>query len=591
MLTLVLIGLLGGLITAVSPCILPVLPVVFLAGGPGNESPPSATAGRNGSAGPEREGGVLLETVPAASPRNRRPYAVVAGLVLSFGFFTLLGVTIISALGLPQDILRYVGLSLLVLIGLGLIFPPVERLLEKPFARIPQRQVNREGSAFVLGLGLGLLYVPCAGPVLAAITVAGARGEINAGIVALTLSFAVGTAIPLLLFALAGRRVAERVAAFRTRARRLRIAAGILMILLAFALAFDATTALQKALPDYTAAAQKRVEDSETARQKLSGLYDDSNKDLARCEDGVNELRSCGAAPPLAGIAKWLNTPGGSPVDLASLRGRVVLIDFWTYSCINCRRSLPHVEAWDRAYRDEGLTVIGVHSPEFAFEKDAGNVVDQARKLGVTYPVALDNDLDTWNGYRNRFWPAKYLIDAQGTVRYFTFGEGRYAQTENLIRDLLRQADPKVRLPSATGLDSDRLTEGRTPETYLSTTRIRGYTGTPELVADKATGYAFPAGGVPLNRLSLAGTWTAAYEQFTAGPDARLAFTYRARNANLVLAGEGSVTVLVDGRQTRTLRIHGAPTLYRLTDDGTARQAELELRLTPGLQAFAFTFG
>ncbi|MFI5672881.1 cytochrome c biogenesis protein DipZ [Streptomyces sp. NPDC051704] len=596
MLTRVLIGLLGGLITGVSPCILPVLPVVFLAGGPGNESPPPPTmTGKESQAGPESTGGVIVEVPPEAPPgprgRNRRPYAVVAGLVLSFSFFTLLGVTIISALGLPQDILRYIGLSLLVLIGLGLIFPPVERLLETPFARIPQRQVSKEGSAFVLGLGLGLLYVPCAGPVLAAITVAGARGEINTGIVALTLSFAVGTAIPLLVFALAGRRVAERVAAFRTRARKLRIAAGLLMIVLAFALAFDVTTTLQRALPNYTAAAQKQVEDNDAARQKLSGLYDDSNKDLARCEDGVKELRSCGAAPPLAGIVKWLNTPGGAPVDLASLRGKVVLIDFWTYSCINCQRSLPHIQAWDRAYRDKGLIVIGVHSPEFAFEKDAGNVADQARKLGVTYPVALDNDLDTWDNYRNRFWPAKYLIDAQGTVRYFTFGEGRYAQTENLIRDLLQQADPTVQLPPVTGQDNDELTTDRTPETYLSTSRIRGYTGTPELTKDKATTYAFPTGGVPLGRLSLEGTWTTGYEQFTAGPNARLAFTYRAKNANLVLSGEGTVTVLVDGKESKALQVHGAPTLYRLTDDDTARKAGLELRFTPGLQAFAFTFG
>ncbi|MFG3037423.1 cytochrome c biogenesis protein DipZ [Streptomyces sp. NPDC048330] len=594
MITLVLIGLLGGLITAVSPCILPVLPVVFLAGGPGVEPPKPS-----GSSPPEPyevqpAGGVRLEAPPqdASRPaRNRRPYAVVAGLVLSFSFFTLLGVTIISALGLPQDILRYIGLSLLILIGLGLIFPVVERLLEKPFARIPQRQVNKEGSAFVLGLGLGLLYVPCAGPVLAAITVAGARGEINADIVALTVSFAVGTAIPLLVFALAGRRVAERVAAFRTRARKLRIAAGVLMIGLAFALAFDVTTALQKALPDYTAAAQQKVEDNDTARQKLSGLYDDSNKDLARCEDGVDELRSCGAAPQFAGITKWLNTPDGRPMDLASLRGRVVLVDFWTYSCINCQRSLPHVEAWDRAYRDKGLTVIGVHSPEFAFEKDAGNVADQARKLGVTYPVALDNKLDTWDNYRNRFWPAKYLIDAQGTVRYFTFGEGRYAQTENLIRDLLTQADPAVRLPPATGQTNDDLAAGRTSETYLSTSRIRGYAGIPELVKDRATVYAYPPAGVRLNQLALAGTWKAAYEEFTAGPDARLALTYRAKNANLVLAGEGTVTVLVDGRETTTLKVHGSPTLYRLTDDETVREAHLELRFTPGLQAFAFTFG
>ncbi|MFE3122627.1 cytochrome c biogenesis protein CcdA [Streptomyces hydrogenans] len=592
MITLALIGLLGGLITAVSPCIRPVLPVVFLAGGPGTDTPATRRPALVGTSGAPTGDTPTGDPPTAARPaRNRRPYAVVAGLVLSFAFFTLLGVTIISALGLPQDILRYVGLALLVLIGLGLIFPPVERILEKPFARIPQRQVNKEGSAFVLGLGLGLLYVPCAGPVLAAITVAGARGEISADIVVLTVAFALGTAIPLLVFALAGRRVAERVAAFRTRARKLRVISGILMIALAFALAFDVTAALQRALPDYTRAAQRTVEDSDTARQKLSGLYDDSNKELSRCEDGVDELRSCGQAPPLAGISTWINTPGGNPVDLASLRGRVVLIDFWTYSCINCRRSIPHIKDWDRAYRDKGLSVIGVHSPEFAFEKSAKNVADQTRKLGLTYPVALDNKLDTWDNYRNRFWPAKYLVDANGTVRYFTFGEGRYAQTENLIRDLLRQADPTVVLPPPTDQADDQLTAGRTPETYLSTHRIRGYTGTPELTEDKPVTYSYPPGGTPLNKISLAGTWTAGYEHFTAGKDARLALTYRAQNANLVLAGEGTVTVLVDGEPTRTIEVHGTPTLYRLTDHDSPREARLELRFTAGLQAFAFTYG
>ncbi|MEV6357886.1 cytochrome c biogenesis protein DipZ [Streptomyces hydrogenans] len=592
MITLALIGLLGGLITAVSPCILPVLPVVFLAGGPGTDTPATRRPALVGTSSTPTDDTPTGEPPTAARPaRNLRPYAVVAGLVLSFAFFTLLGVTIISALGLPQDILRYVGLALLVLIGLGLIFPPVERILEKPFARIPQRQVNKEGSAFVLGLGLGLLYVPCAGPVLAAITVAGARGEISADIVVLTVAFAIGTAIPLLVFALAGRRVAERVAAFRTRARKLRVISGILMIALAFALALDVTAALQRALPDYTRAAQRTVEDSDTARQKLSGLYDDSNKELSRCEDGVDELRSCGQAPPLDGISTWINTPGGNPVDLTSLRGRVVLIDFWTYSCINCQRSIPHIKDWDRAYRDKGLSVIGVHSPEFAFEKSAKNVADQTRKLGITYPVALDNKLDTWDNYRNRFWPAKYLIDANGTVRYFTFGEGRYAQTENLIRDLLRQADPTVVLPPPTDQAEDQLTAGRTPETYLSTHRIRGYTGTPELTEDKPVTYSYPSDGTPLNKISLAGTWTAGYEHFTAGKDARLALTYRAQNANLVLAGEGTVTVLVDGEPTRTIEVHGTPTLYRLTDHDNPREARLELRLTPGLQAFAFTYG
>ncbi|MFF3035509.1 cytochrome c biogenesis protein DipZ [Streptomyces rubiginosohelvolus] len=602
MLTLALIGLLGGLITAVSPCILPVLPVVFLAGGAGGQadtgtrgggSSAEQEAGGRRAVGGEDASGVLTVAVrgPAErAPRNRRPYAVVAGLVVSFAFFTLLGVTIISALGLPQDLLRHIGLGLLVLIGLGLIFPPVERVLEKPFARIPMRQVNKEGSAFALGLGLGLLYVPCAGPVLAAITVAGARGEISADIVVLTLSFALGTAIPLLVFALAGRRVAERVAAFRRRARGLRIIAGSLMIVLALGLAFDVTAAIQRSLPDYTSGVQKKIEDSDTARQQLSGLYDDSNKELSRCQDGADELRLCGQAPPIEGISSWLNTPGDKPVDLKSLRGKVTLIDFWTYSCINCQRAVPHLQDWERAYRDAGLRIIGVHSPEFAFEKKRSNVVSGAKKLGVTWPVALDNDLTTWDNYRNRFWPAKYLIDARGTVRYFKFGEGQYDQTETMIRELLRQADPTVVLPEPTGRAMDDLTAGRTPETYLSTLRIRGYLGTP-LVDDKPAVYRFPKDPLPVNKLSLDGTWTAGYEHFTAGPDARLALAYRAKNANLVLAGTGKVTVIVDGRTTRTIDVSGSPTLYRLTDDKDPRTARLELRLDEGLEAYAFTFG
>ncbi|OCC12790.1 cytochrome c biogenesis protein DipZ [Streptomyces sp. PTY087I2] len=608
MVTLILIGLLGGLITAVSPCILPVLPVVFLAGGTGRGEDAGEPARSPGGAGAEAggEGGTADDSgagrtadgavatapplAPARAPRNLRPYAVVAGLVVSFAFFTLLGVTIISALGLPQDILRYVGLGLLVLIGLGLILPPVERLLEKPFARLPQRQVNKEGGAFALGLGLGLLYVPCAGPVLAAITIAGARGEISSDIVVLTLSFAVGTAVPLLLFALAGRRVAERVAAFRRRARGLRIAAGCLMIALAVGLALDVTAAIQQSLPDYTSGVQKKIEDSDAARQQLSGLYDNSNKELSRCEDGADELRSCGQAPPLEGIDSWFNTPGNRPVDLKSLRGKVTLVDFWTYSCINCRRAVPHLRDWERAYRDAGLRVIGVHSPEFAFEKKRSNVVSGAEKLGVTWPVALDNDLTTWDNYRNRFWPAKYLIDADGTVRYFKFGEGEYDKTEKMIRELLRQADPAVVLPKPTGRAMDDLASDRTPETYLSNLRIRGYVGTP-LVDDRPAVYRFPKGDLPVDKLSLDGTWTAGYEKFTAGKDARLAFTYRAKNANLVLAGTGKVTVLVNGEATRTVSVTGSPTLYRLTDDEDARTARLELRLDEGLQAYVFTFG
>ncbi|WP_257137174.1 redoxin domain-containing protein [Streptomyces sp. b62] len=273
-----------------------------------------------------------------------------------------------------------------------------------------------------------------------------------------------------------------------------------------------------------------------------------------------------------------------------SLRGKVTLVDFWTYSCINCQRAVPHLRDWERAYRDAGLRIIGVHSPEFAFEKKRSNVVAGAEKLGVDWPVALDNDLTTWDNYRNRFWPAKYLIDAEGTVRYFKFGEGEYDKTEKMIRELLRQADPTVTLPEPTGRAMDDLAADRTPETYLSNLRIRGYVGTP-LVDDRPTAYRFPKGSLPVNKLSLDGTWTAGYEQFTAGKDAKLAFTYRAKNANLVLAGTGKVTVLVNGEATKTISVTGSPTLYRLTDDKDARTARLELRVDEGIQAYVFTFG
>ncbi len=501
------------------------------------------------------------------------------------------GTTIISVLGLPDDILRYIGLTMLVLLGLGLglIFPPLERLLEKPFARLPQRRVNKEGSAFVLGLGLGLLYVPCAGPVLAAITVAGAQGKINLGIVALTLSFAVGTAFPLLVFALAGRGVARRINAFRSRARTFRIAGGAVMILLACALAFNLTDALQRALPDYTAAAQNKVENNSVAQQKLSGLYDSSNKQLSKCADGVDQLRECGPAPAIAGIAKWLNTPGGKPISVTSLHGKVVLIDFWTYSCINCQRSLPHVEAWNRAYASAGLQVIGVHSPEFTFEKNASNVASQARKLGVTYPVALDNKLTTWDNHRNRFWPAEYLIDATGHVRYFTFGEGRYGQTENLIHTLLTQAHPGATLPARTNAPDVTVARGTTPETYLSTQRIDRYVGT-SLAEAKSRQYHAPA-RLPNDAVSINGTWTTTYEDFTAGAGARIDLDYQAKKVYLVLGGHGPVRVLVNGKVTRTLQVSGPPTLYTLVDDSSAHRALLQVEPAAGIQAYDLTFG
>lgn len=570
MFTLILIGLLGGLITGISPCILPVLPVIFFAG---------ATGAKNASSG---------SSVAAKRARNLRPYKVIGGLVLSFTIFTLLGSLLINALNLPESTLKIAGLVVLVAVGLGLIFPWVERLLEKPFARLPIRQHKGDRGAFVLGLSLGLLYVPCAGPVLAAITVASATGQIGPDTVALTIAFSIGASAPLLLFALAGRRVSERVKAFRTRARGVRMAGGIVMIILAIALVYDIPQAVQRALPNYTDSLQRKVEDNPAFRPELAKLNDGGNTELSKCESGAKKLNDCGPAQPFE-ANEWFNTPGNDAIDIDSLKGEVVLIDFWTYSCVNCQRSIPHVVAWDKNYRDAGLNVIGVHTPEFAFEQDVSNVKDAAEKLDITYPVAIDNDYATWTNYRNRYWPAAFLIDAQGTVRYIHLGEGNYGNTETHIRELLSAARPGQPLPKPTDVPESKLTKDRTPETYLNHTRLGPQFASGEIVPDKPTRYEFPK-QQQRDTVALSGTWTVGPEHLTAGEEASLALEYRAKNVYLVLGGDGIVTYDINGKQ-ETIDISGAPRLYTIISGKDVDRGRVVVSFTPGVQPYVFTFG
>ncbi|MDO0977349.1 cytochrome c biogenesis protein DipZ [Mycolicibacterium frederiksbergense] len=575
MMTLIAIGFLGGLITGISPCILPVLPVIFFSGTQAG-SPAAAEPG-------------AVATAPALSSRLR-PYLVIAGLVLSFSIVTLVGSALLSLLRLPQDTIRWVALVALVAIGLGLIFPQFEALLEKPFSRLPQKQFGSGNGGFGLGLALGVLYVPCAGPVLAAIVVAGATGTIGADIIALTLAFAVGAALPLLFFALAGRRVAERVAAFRRRQREIRLFAGVVTILLAVALVFNLPAVLQRAIPDYTAALQEQVGGEEQLREQLNlgGLVNEQNAELSNCTNGAPELESCGTAPDIRGITTWLNTPGGAPVDLKSLRGKVVLIDFWAYSCINCQRATPHLVDWYDAYRDRGFEVIGVHTPEYAFEKEEANVVSGAKDLGITYPIAMDNAFSTWTNYRNRYWPAHYLIDKQGVVRHIKFGEGDYATTERLIRQLLSDGD-EAALPAATERSDSTPTAPTTPETYFSVGKVVNYGGTG--VYDEGTHtFDFPA-QLAEDRFALRGPWALDYQGVTAQADgAAIKLNYHARNVYLVVGGTGTVRVTRDGVTTE-LAVSGPPNMRQIIADDTDGAGTVEVAFDEGLQAFSFTYG
>jgi cytochrome c biogenesis protein CcdA/thiol-disulfide isomerase/thioredoxin len=581
--TLALIGLVGGLITGISPCILPVLPVIFLSGG--------AQSARGTSAAPARGASATRATGPVPKQAGRRPYLVVAGLALSFSIFTLVGTVLLSALHLPQEVIRGAGLIVLVLLGVGMIIPRVEALLERPFSRIPQRSVDTDRGGFVLGLALGAVYVPCAGPVLAAITVAGATGRIGAETVVLTVSFAVGTAIPLLIFALAGRRVAERVRAFRTHQRALRVGAGVVVIGLAVALTFNVTDAIQRAVPDYTTALNNAAD---TTGKVTKALAAGPRTSLAACvqkaeqEQPTTALENCGPAPAVSGIQQWLNTPNDAALSLKELKGKVVLIDFWAYSCINCQRAIAHVTAWDAAYRGAGLEVIGVHTPEYAFEHVADNVAAGARRLHITYPVALDNDYATWNNFGNNAWPADYLIDANGVVRKVEIGEGNYPGTESLIRTLLTAANRSVALPPATDVADTTPTSAITPETYLDPGRASNYAGHPAL-APGTSAFTYPP-SVPPDEFALAGTWTVGQESLTAKKNAAIKLNYLAAHIYLDVGGTGTVTATVGGR-TRTYHVSGAPNIYPLLDLKTAKSGTLLVTLAPGLSAYSFTFG
>jgi cytochrome c biogenesis protein CcdA/thiol-disulfide isomerase/thioredoxin len=538
------IGFVAGLITAVSPCVLPVLPIL-LAGG--------------------------------ASGGRRKPLAIVAGLVVSFSVFTLFAAWVLDQLGLPKDLLRNLAIALLFVIAASLIVPQIGVLIERPFQRLARAPTGDLGGGFLLGLSLGLVFVPCAGPVLAAITVQAATLDFGWRTVLLTIAYALGAAVPMLVVATGGQRF------LRPRAQKLRAALGVVVALATLAIVFNLDTRLQTWLSDYTNTLQKPVERSSVAKRELRKLTH-SGGGVARAASVKPQtvaLSDFGAAPDFVGIDGWLNS---RPLTIRELRGKVVLVDFWTYSCINCLRTLPHVEAWDRLYRKDGLVIVGVHTPEFAFEHVPSNVRAAVHRLGVQYPVALDNEYGTWTAYQNEYWPAKYLIDRTGHVRYAHFGEGSYDVTERNIRLLLGE-HPGA--PASERLRDLTPTGSLTPESYLGSERLARYAGS-KLYPGRMARYELPQ-ALGQNDLAYGGSWQVESQRIIAGPGARLRLHFYARNVYLVAGAKGRIRVLVEGKPLRTVAVT-ADKLYTLVE-GKLRDATLELRFTPGLKAYAFTFG
>ena len=569
---LVAFAFVAGAATALSPCVLPVLPVALSAG---------ATGGR------------------------RRPLGVVCGLVLAFTFATVGLVYAIAALGLPDGLLRTVAIAVLAGFGLALVFPRLAVRLEAPLSRVGGRRLRHGrgdglGSGLLLGAGLGLVYAPCAGPILAGVITVSAAQELTAARLAVALAYAAGAAVVLYAVMLGGRRVVARAG---RRSGSLRAAMGVVMVGVAAAMAAELDIRFQESIADDLPAAlvnpSGALETSAAARGPLADLRGGGGGVAAaatrRRGDGA-ALPVLGVAPEIRGTQRWFNTPRGSSLSLASLRGRVVLIDFWTYSCINCLRTMPFLRAWDARYHDAGLTVVGVHAPEFAFERDAGNVGRAIRANRLRYPVVQDNEFATWRAYGNQFWPAKYLIDARGRVRYAHFGEGAYGETEAAIRSLLAEAGRRG-LGARVRARAERAGAHVTPEAYLGTERGERVVNGP--VAGTVR-FALPAAGaraIPRHHLALEGRWRRdGTRAVAADRGARLHLRFAARDVFLVLGvadharGSRRVDVLLDGRRRGSIRVTG----HRLYDVVRLPEAgEHLLTLAPqrGTEAYAFTFG
>jgi cytochrome c biogenesis protein CcdA/thiol-disulfide isomerase/thioredoxin len=578
-------AVLAGAGTALSPCVLPVLPALLASGGAGG---------------------------------RRRPLGVVLGLSLTFAI-TIVGIAkVADGVGLGSDPLRAVAVVVLLGAGAILFVPRLGERVEARMSRLaafgPRSRGDGFRSGLLVGAALGFVYTPCAGPILAAVISVGAA---TGRTVAVGIAYTLGSAAVLLALTLGGRTLFERVRA-AGRGPALQRTLGAVMVLTALVIVtgedvrFDQYIAQHIPEVNLTASLEK----SHAVESRLHEITGRKSHFTASVGTPVaahgasqatlladaRQLPVVATAPEFKETEDWFNTPGDQPLTLAGLRGRVVLVDFWTYTCINCIRTLPYLKAWDAAYQRDGLTIVGVETPEFSFEHDAANVASAISTFGIKYPVVQDNEYGTWDAYNNEYWPADYLIDAHGHVRYVSFGEGDYDKTESAIRALLAEAGHHVGgkgHPTGVIVPSDEAS----PETYLGTARAQGWVNGPVAgVHDYGSG-THP--NLELDTFAYSGTWSISEQPAVAVANAGIEANVEGRHAYLVLSSAGKVPrhveVLLDGHRIPaadagadvhdgivTVRGERLYTLVSLPHD---EHHHLTLRFQPGVTGYAFTFG
>jgi cytochrome c biogenesis protein CcdA/thiol-disulfide isomerase/thioredoxin len=541
-----LFAILAGVLTIAAPCILPLLPILL-----------GTSVGRTS---------------------KTRPLYIVAGFVLVFAALGVFLSFLTKHLGLSAQGLRYGAIGLLSVFGVLLIWP-------KPFEVLTMRMngfINRASETgkmrsddlggFILGATLGVVWTPCAGPVLGAILTLIATQSDLLKSSSLLVGYALGAGIPMLVIAYGSQWVTTRVRAVARYAKRLQQVFGVLILLLAVAMFYNYDVILSAKLTE--------VFPASNIEEKLTQQADQTEQEQAM---GKVDFKNYGKAPDFAGISKWLNS---DPLTIADLKGRVVLVDFWTFSCVNCIRTLPYVTKWYDIYKDKGFVVVGVHTPEFEFEKDTANVQDAIRRSKINYPVAQDNDFVTWNKYSNQYWPAEYLIDKDGNVVYVHFGEGNYDVTENAVRSLLG-------LDMEAGDDQGQdLSKVASPEIYFGTDRLE-YLSADQTAVSAPQSYVQP-NGLPLNRFALGGNWTFGRQSVRLNqPHGTIRLHFKSGKLFMVAQSDRpqTVTLTVDGQAQPPVTVAGSQ-LYTLYDSMDYNDHVIEISIPDaGFEAYTFTFG
>ncbi len=574
---LIVFAFLAGLVTILAPCIWPVLPIVLS----------SSIAGGKG---------------------HKRPLAITLGVMLSFTIFTLSISYLVRIFHFDPNILRFIAVVVIAFLGLTMIIPVLAvkfEILVSKLSNIFGQNTSKKGSGFlpgfITGLSLGIVWSPCAGPILATIATLAATGQVTFSVILITLAYVIGAGIPLFAFAYGGQHFIKRARGVNKYTGIIQKIFGVVMILAAIAIYTNYDQILQLELINefpILGSVVNGFESSQVVTDQLNKL-----KGIQTTSSNTTGLFNANTpAPEFIGIDKWLNT--NKPITTARLRGKVVLVDFWTYTCINCIRTLPHVTSWYDKYKNQGFEVIGIHTPEFQFEHNTQNVQQAIKMYNIHYPVGQDNEYATWNNFSNEYWPAEYLIDAKGIIRRTEFGEGEYDQTELAIQALLKENGEKI-TSKLSKMPDETPSNSISPETYLGSSRMQYYYPAGNL-GNGSNNFTL-SNNLSQNSFSIGGLWTIENEFAVANNHASLNYNFTADKVYIILnpgaIKPGIVRILFDGKPISSNEAGAdvnnsqvkvdSDRLYSIVDlHGKYENHIVTLEfLSQGIQVFTFTFG